>query len=347
MSKIDVVVDLQYGSTGKGLLSGYLSEKNNYNAVMSNNLMNAGHTAFSPVTGTKFVHKVLPSGIFSKGLSLIGVGPGSGFFIDRLALEWEGVCKERQDAMLIIHEAAAIAQPEHADRERRTLSRIASTMQGSAETVISKMRRESGAIAKHWEQALVHRLGGFGPVIVVNQHEWIEIMGSVDRVLVEGSQGYSLGLSAGFYPNCTSRECTAARVLADNNLPLRWLDKIYGSARVHPIRVGNTTDGYSGDWYPDQKETSFEELGVTPETTTVTGRVRRIAGFSFLQIREAMTMSSPDAVFLNFAQYDPVATATAHISIDNVAREIGCGGVHFLGMGPKSEDVIEFNRGPL
>lgn len=344
MTKLDVLVDLQFGSTGKGLLSGHLSEKTEYGAAISNNMPNAGHTAYSSNSGKKFVHKVLPSGIFSRGMQIIGIGPGSVFFPDRLVQEWEGVCEERNDLLLVIHEAAAIAIPEDAEKERQSLSRIASTMQGSAEALIRKIRREPGAIAKHWSSSLEYRLNLHGKAIVVNQFVWLDMMGSLDRVLVEGSQGYSLGLSAGFYPNCTSRDCTVGRVLADCNLPVKWLNDVYGCARVHPIRVGNTLDGYSGDWYPDQRETTFEDLMVEPEKTTVTGRVRRVASFSYTQIREAMMMAHPTAVFLNFAQYDAVSTAEAHIAIDSVAKEIGCGTVKYLGMGPTSSDIIEFVR---
>ncbi len=42
--KVDLVVDLQFGSTGKGLLCGYLSESDDYDTVITANMPNAGHT---------------------------------------------------------------------------------------------------------------------------------------------------------------------------------------------------------------------------------------------------------------------------------------------------------------
>jgi hypothetical protein len=105
--------------------------------------------------------------------------------------------------------------------------------------------------------------------------------------------------------------------------------------------VGNTPDGYSGDWYPDQEETTFEKLGVIAEKTTVTGRVRRVASFSRMQIEEAMAMAMPDEVFLNFAQYDLKATGGASKAIDEVARKLGCGGVTMAGWGPRPADIEE------
>jgi adenylosuccinate synthase len=302
---------------------------------------NAGHTAYAPDSNEKFVHKVLPSAIFGDQLQVIGVGPGAVFFPDRLVEEWAAVCEYRDDLTLIIHEAAGIATEEHKAREQASLSRIASTMQGSAEALISKIRREDNAIVKHREVALYERLNRYSRVRIVDQATWLQTMINKDKILLEGSQGYSLGINAGFYPYCTSRDCTPARVIADCNLPVGWLRDVYGSCRVHPIRVGNTPDGFSGDWYPDQREIHFSDLHVPDEKTTVTQRVRRIATFSTYQIEEAMIMAMPTAVFLNFANYDEVAAGLAADAIDAVAADIGCGGVSYVGRGPRPSDIKE------
>ena len=346
--KMDVLVDLQFGSTGKGALAGFLSTLNGYDAVVSCNMPNAGHTAYCPFTGKKFVHKVLPSGIFSPELTVIAVGSGAVFSIDRLEEEWANIAahfgKEfMADVTLVIHEAAGILLPEHREKEQATLSRISSTMQGSAEALISKIRREEGAIAKHNIIQITERMNRHGKCVVVPQREWLEIMGNKKNILVEGSQGYSLSISAGFYPFCTSRDCTPARVIADCSLPVAWLRDTYGCCRVHPIRVGNTSDGYSGDWYPDQTEIHFSDLGVPDETTTVTGRVRRIATFSFQQIAEAMLMAQPTAVFLNFANYDKTAAEVARLKINSAADFIGCEGVKFMGFGPLPGDIQQID----
>lgn len=337
---VDVLVDLQFGSTGKGALAGFLSARNKYDAVISCNMPNAGHTAYSP-EGQKFMHKVLPSGIFSPELTMIGVGPGAVFSIDRLVEEWEGVRAYRDDVTLVIHDAAGILLDSHREIEQNTLSRISSTMQGSAEALISKIRRQEGATAKYHEFELVQRLSEYGPAIVIDQSDWLTALCCHKNILAEGSQGYSLGISSGFYPFCTSRECTPARVISDCSIPIGWVRDIYGSARVHPIRVGNTPDGYSGDWYPDQRELTFEELGQIPELTTVTQRVRRIATFSEIQIKEAMIAASPTHVFLNFCNYSESDARYARDVIDSVAHFYGCGSVAFMGYGPLPTDIKE------
>jgi len=108
MKKMDVLVDLQFGSTGKGALAGYIGARNGYTAVVSCNMPNAGHTAYSPDSDEAFIHKVLPSAIFGDSLRTIAIGPGAVFSIDRLEEEWKNVCEYREDLTLIIHEAAGI-----------------------------------------------------------------------------------------------------------------------------------------------------------------------------------------------------------------------------------------------
>lgn len=345
MRTVDVLVDLQFGSTGKGALAGWLSENYDYDLVVSCNMPNAGHTAYSSNSygdpRAKFVHKVLPSGIFGHGTSRIGIGPGAIFDIPRLVEEWKNVCAFRDDLTLVIHEAAGILLPEHAEAERNTLSKISSTMQGSAEAMIARIRRQNGVIAKDHMFALHELLNNHGKAAIVDQYTWLKLIHSSDNILAEGSQGYSLGISAGFYPYCTSRDCTPARVLSDCSLPAGMLRDVYGSCRVHPIRVGNTADGYSGDWYPDQKEIHFSDLGVPEEKTTVTNRVRRIATFSKSQIEEAMMASLPTKVFLNFCNYDREAAGEAREAINDVAEKLRCGGVRLLGYGAFPEDIIE------
>ena len=338
--KFDVLVDLQYGSTGKGLLAGYLGVKNRYEAAISANMPNAGHSAYSP-DGILFVHKVLPSAIFGKDLRVLAIGPGAVFDPDRLEQEWKAVCEYRHDLLLVIHETASLLTNRHREIEKASLSGISSTMQGSASAMVDRIMRRPGVIVKDHSEELIRRLVQWGSVIVVSQSEWMEIFSGSGTALVEGSQGYSLGISAGFYPYCTSRDCTPARVISDCAIPMKLVGKVYGCARVYPIRVGNTPDGYSGDWYPDQREITFDSLGVPDEKTTVTQRVRRIATFSEKQITEAMTMVMPDEIFLNFCQYNEYGSLNAFQAINRAARKIGCSGVTLSGWGALSTDIKE------
>ena len=351
--KITAVVDLQFGSTGKGLIAGFLSKKHNFDTVVSANMPNAGHT-FVDEEGAAWVNKVLPSGVYSPGLKFIGIGPGAVFNPfqlkkEMLQLRERGVC-----ASLIIHPCASILLDEHREREQNGLSHIASTMQGSMEATVHKMRRnglDTNVVIAPQNSAA---LGEFASAVVTAE-EWLNIMKSSEQILMEGSQGYSLGINAGFYPYCTSRDCTVWRLLADCGLFVTDSMRVIGSARLHPIRVGNTPDGFSGTCYPDQRETSWAELGVAPEYTTVTNRERRVFTFSKLQIREAIIANRVDEVFLNFCNYNPIEAIEVAKYIDGLDAEMkSMRGipdfiqgpwplVRYMGFGPKASHILDLS----
>lgn len=357
--KIDAIVDLQFGSTGKGLIAGYLSTVHKYDVAVSANMPNAGHTFVEP-DGTKRIHKVLPSGIYSDSLRIIGIGPGAVFDIGRFHQEVRGIRAAGISAKVIVHENAAILKPEHTNAEKQSLSGISSTMQGSMYAMVEKMQRQpSGNTAKNHElQIFGDPMAELG-IEVVGNAAWIEIMANAKHVLCEGSQGYSLGINAGFYPYCTSRDCTVWRLLADCALPVSGELKVIGTARVHPIRVGSLPGTTSGGCYSDQAELSWEDIGQKPELTTVTGRERRLFSFSYQQIREAMLANRVDEVFLNFCNYAPRESIKIANKIDNIgvdllmqryerdgliSREYAPKTVKYMGWGPAAADVMEVGK---
>lgn len=338
--KVTLVVDLQFGSTGKGLIAGYLAERDQPDTVVNANMPNAGHTYIN-AAGRKWMHKVLPNGLVSPKIQNVMLGAGSIFSLDRLREEFND-CADifgREGVRLVIHQDAVVLHESHAEIERKNLSGISSTMQGSAAAMVSKIMRNP--LDDH--RAITQLKGTEFENCVVTQREWLAIMYASRHILAEGAQGYSLGTNSGFWPYCTSRDCTPARFLADCGIPITEDLTVVGTARVHPIRVGNTADGYSGDVYSDQQETSWEQLGVEAELTTVTKRVRRVFTFSNHQIEEAMAMCRPHEVFLNFCNYDQVKAMEVARDINIIANQLqlGLGMVTYLGYGPKQSDIIE------
>lgn len=311
--KVDLVIDLQYGSTGKGLICGYLSEKGSYDTCISANMPNAGHT-YITAQERKYITKVLPASFIGKNIKQILIGPGSVFSVKQLIKEMAWL---RQDQILRIHPNAVVLSEDHVAIEAN-LTHIASTRQGAAAAMVDKMMRSRDITAKwvlkgtKWER------------LICSHDEWIIRLESSQGILAEGSQGYSLGINTQFYPYTTSRDCTPAAFLSNLGIPIGMLHTIIGTCRTLPIRVG----GSSGDCYADQEELSWEELGFEPERTTVTNRIRRIFTYSRMQIEEACWWCQPDLVFLNFANYvakQRVAEIVAHIDEFSTVRWVGFG----------------------
>lgn len=343
-ANIDVIVDLQFGSTGKGLIAGYMANTRSYVTVVAANMPNAGHT-FVDHMGRKFVHKALPSALCSVIPHAL-IAPSAVFSLEQLKKELTFLNENGYPGKFVyIHEHATLLTEHHKQMESGgDYKAIGSTQQGSAEAMVAKLRRDMLA------NPTIGAAYGIGPipdtenqVFVVSHQQYLGLVNADVPILVEGSQGYSLGLNAGFYPYCTSRDCTVTRLLSDCLIPRDRINNVVGVARTFPIRVGGT----SGPGYEDQKELSWAEIGQAEERTTVTNRVRRVFDFSYEQIREALSQNVPDEIFLNFCNYlqgDEVAKMID--KIDNECRQlqIDCR-VRYVGWGPSVNDVIDLHGG--
>ena len=340
---VDLVIDLQFGSTGKGLIAGYLAEKNGYDTVINANMPNAGHTYIN-ADGRKWMHKVLPNGIVSPNLKRVMIGPNSVFSIDRLMVEIEeSIDLLHEKVQILIHPMAAVLDSAHRDAEQGIAVAIGSTGQGSMAALVEKMGRnpENQGIVARDVAKYDSRIAPY----VCTVDEWDMALMASQKILAEGAQGFSLSLNQEFYPYCTSRDCTPARFLADMGIPHAMLNKVIGTARCHPIRVGGT----SGGCYEDQVELTWEDLGQTPELTTVTKKVRRVFSFSFIQMQKAMWNCQPDEVFLNFCNYlEESGWRDIIHQIEDAAASRYCDAqVKYLGFGPSFADVEERDIEPI
>jgi adenylosuccinate synthase len=335
--KVDLIVDMQFGSTGKGAIAGYLATKNKYDVVINANMPNAGHT-FIDSKDQKMIHKVLPNGIVSPKCEYAMIGAGSVFDVDVLAKEIQQAEKfGYKDFVVAIHSNAVVLKDSHRIAEAG-MDSIGSTKQGSGAALIEKIKRnpntqvtvgQGGKDIKRLIRAFPSR------IVIVRPNVWYAILSEAKSVLAEGAQGFSLGISEQFYPYCTSRDCTPARFLSDMGIPLPMLNKVIGTARTYPIRVG----GISGEGYEDQVEITWKELGLKPELTTVTKKVRRVFSFSETQIQDAINAICPDEVFLNFCNYGDKATRIAAKSIREASGDHDV--IKYWGFGAGVCDIVD------
>lgn len=349
MRTLDVVVDLQYGSTGKGLLAGYLSTNGVYDTLVTAWAPNAGHT-FIDAGGRKYVHTHLANGVVGKFVRRVMLGPGSLINPDQL-LDEIAQCRDHirdRQIRIMIHPHAAVVLPRHVEEEAGPMTKIGSTKKGVGAAMIQRIRRDPGDmnIAARCEM-----LTG----LVVTKEEYRDAMAAAQHVLVEGAQGYGLSMYHGFYPYTTSRDVSTFQILADSGIPMGQLRRgsdlsVIGTCRTYPIRVANRYDdrgeqvGYSGPYYEDQEEISFESIGQRVELTTVTKLPRRIFTFSEKQIAEACEHNGANEVFLNFVNY-----ARNETELIDVVQKIERGGlaeVKWVGVGPTVADVHEVSGRP-
>lgn len=359
--KATIVVDAQFGSTGKGLIAGYLAERDQPDVVMTAWSANAGHT-YIDANGRKFVHCMLANGIVSPNLETVLIGPGSQMDWSLLLREIESCADLLAGKSIFVHVNAAIITDAHRAEEQGPMTKIGSTKKGCGAAMIAKIRRNpddqntAGAMRSdllaEWRKMQcanpdlqVVELG------IVSNAEYLDMVYRARRIQVEGAQGFSLGINNGFYPYVTSRECTPAQVCVDVNLPLAFVDKVVATMRTYPIRVANRYNeageqiGWSGPCYPDQKELDWKaDLGMEAELTTVTKLPRRIFTFSYEQTKAALSVIRPDEVFLNFCNYmEPDEVAEVVGTIERAAHELKIPGpmplTQYYGYGATVNDI--------
>ena len=343
MRSATLIIDLQYGSTGKGLLAGYLAQRERPDTVVAALGANAGHTYIGP-DGHVLVHRMLPIGVVSPALRLVLIGPGA--VIDPVVLLDEIESRERflagRDEPVFIHENAAVITPLNREAERGWTA-IGSTQKGVGAAQQARIARSTNPdqmnIAREALRTYpkLHRL-------CVSATEYARLLSTAERLQIESAQGFGLSIYHGFYPFTTSRDCTPMQVMADCGVPLAWPVNVVGCLRTYPIRVANrfaadgTMVGTSGPCYPDQEEISWDELGIEPELTTVTKLPRRVFTFSYQQLQDAVVYCRPNRIFCNFMNY--LKPAEAHLFVSQVGHTAQVLRSNILlGYGPTDGDI--------
>lgn len=288
---VDFIVDGQYGSTGKGALAAVIAKsgRNSIEVYATNAGPNSGHTAI--FDGKKIVTTQLPvGGVVARNTD----GPDFDVYLTAGAIIRPEMLQhevEQFGVVPTIHPCAAIIEDRHLEQEQGNgSSRVAGTAKGVGAALADKVNREGNL----WGQ----------------RDTWYGYSGVPDLtdrcVLHESAQGFSLGVNeARFAPHTTSRECTVQQAVSDARIPLSRVNRVAMTLRTYAIRVGNTQAGYSGDYYEDQSETTWAEIGQPEELTTVTKRVRRVFTWSWRQFYDAVTVNEPDLLNINFMDYLP------------------------------------------
>lgn len=291
---VHIVADGQFGSTGKGALAAWIAGQAfdrgfEFGGCITSAGPNSGHTSY--FQGEKVVLKQLPTfAVISHMMGhTIPVYFSAGAIIDPAILSSE--MSRFPGIPVFVHPCAAVVTQADKDAEHSgTIAAVAGTRSGTGSALARKVMRDPDAVVGYrW---------GF------NTYEDTALDCYRRPYFMEISQGFSLGInSAQFYPKGTSRECTFMQGMADARIPARYFSRGYLSFRTLPIRVGNVDGFDSGGWYRDQHELDWEKLGLDPERTTVTNRIRRIASWSWDQFNEALRANEPTHVFLNFLNY--------------------------------------------
>jgi len=296
--KTTILLGLQYGSESKGMVASSLAKAGGYDAAITVNSCQAGHTSYAmgldgPV---KIVNRQLPSAFPYVDKVIIGAGAMIKPHVLKEEIEfiekngWKDIRKK-----LYIDKHAGIVPDDAGEHEKELVKEIGSTGEGVGWALQERIMRRAPVVKDD------PFFKDYGEIC----DTW-KLYHAIDTAILEGCQGFGLSLYYGYYPKTTSRDTGVLALASGAGIPPASIDQVVGVARTYPIRVGTVvkSSGYmfeEVDWETVTKESGSPEPLV--EKTTVTGRVRRVARWDDALIEKAVYMNSVDKIALTFINY--------------------------------------------
>ena len=266
----DIIYDVQYGDSGKGKVSSYLSSQlsraakifgaadKHYNFVVRwGGGANAGHTVY--VGKNKYKTHIVPSGVFHGIRSVIG--PGCVVNLESLKEELSYLRENGFNPSLVkISPAAHIVTADHISSDKTNLAKkLGTTSKGIAPAYADKFARsgiqfkEVAAQDSFWRSHLFDgRLYG--------------------NVLCEGAQGFYLDINWGNYPYVTSSETLPYAACSVGFSPKK-IKNIYAVAKIYETRSGEDPD-FPESLFDNPELAKVGEIG--QEYGVTTGRRRKV-----------------------------------------------------------------------
>ena len=274
MTKVDVLLGLQWGDEGKGKIVDVLAPKYDVVARFQGG-PNAGHTL--EFDGIKHVLHQIPSGIFRKKTRNI---IGNGVVLDPIVFkkEIEGLNKFDLNvkANLFISKKATLIVPTHrlldqAYEKAKGEDKIGSTLKGIGPSYQDKIGRQGLRVGDILSDKFAEKFKKLTDIhfdILKNhqiEYNWAELerqfMDAVNflrefnlveseylinkelqagsTILAEGAQGSLLDIDFGSYPFVTSSNTVTAGACTGLGVAPRHIGEVYGIFKAYSTRVGS------------------------------------------------------------------------------------------------------------
>ena len=346
MSKVDVVLGLQWGDEGKGKVVDVLTPDYKVIARFQGG-PNAGHSLV--FDGDGFVLHTVPSGIFRPdSVNIIG----NGVVIDPVILQDEIEAIEAKGVditgKLLISKKAHLILPTHrmldaASEASKGKGKIGSTLKGIGPTYMDKTGRNglrvgdilSPEVLQRYEALKYKHFGllsqyKFPFDITDYEVKWFNAVESMKRftfidsefcvnryldedvpVLAEGAQGAMLDIDFGTYPFVTSSNTMTAGVCTGLGVAPCRVGKVMGIFKAYCTRVG------SGPFPTELFDADGERLRqIGREYGATTGRPRRCGWLDLVALKYAVMMNGVSELIMMKADvmngFDTVRVATAY-----------------------------------
>lgn len=203
---------------------------------------------------------------------------------------------------LAIDPCALIIEERDAERESGLKHAIGSTGTGGGAALARRIEQRGTAGAVR----MARDMPELSPYVRETALVLEEAMALGGRVFIEGTQGTGLSVLHGSFPHVTSRDTTVGTLLAETGVAPQMLRRVIVAFRTYPIRVGGRSGpmGREITW-----DTVAQRSGLAPEQLkeaeigSVSGNPRRVAEFSWAQLRHSARLNGATDIALTFADY--------------------------------------------
>jgi adenylosuccinate synthase len=320
------VLGAQWGDEGKGKIVDLLTPHFSIVARFQGG-HNAGHTVYTD--GTKFVLRLIPSGILHAGVTCI---IGNGLVVDLPALfaEVDELTRAGIDvaSRLVISDKAHVILPYHRDLDllseaRRGERKIGTTSRGIGPAYEDKIARRGIRVCdlmdpvgleqnvrdnvtarnRLVQDSTMDARAVFDQLLVYGQRlrPWVrdvslmlaQAMRAGQSILFEGAQGTLLDIDHGTYPYVTSSNATIGGVCTGLGVGPRAIDAVMGVVKAYTTRVG---EGPLPTELPGEMGNRLRDSG--NEYGAVTGRPRRCGWYDAVAVRYGARINGLDALAL-------------------------------------------------
>lgn len=320
MTKVDVLLGLQWGDEGKGKVVDVLTPRYDIVARFQGG-PNAGHTL--EFQGHHYVLRSIPSGIFQHNQANV---IGNGVVLDPVLFQEEAQDLENKGIeikkVLKISKKVHLIMPTHrlldaANEKLKGDAKIGTTGKGIGPTYTDKISRNGlrlGDVFSNFEekynkakQRHLHLLKTLGVEQNVAQLEkrWLEAIEYIKQfdiidseyymnrqlqegksILCEGAQGSLLDVDFGSYPFVTSSNTISAGACSGLGIAPCHIGDVYGIFKAYCTRVGS---GPFPTELFDETGEKIRELG--HEFGAVTGRERRCGWIDLVALRYTIMLN--------------------------------------------------------
>jgi len=320
------VLGAQWGDEGKGKIVDLLTPHFDLVARYQGG-HNAGHTVY--VNGTKFVLRLIPSGILHSGITCV---IGNGVVVDPEALfaEIDELGRNGVDVgrRLIVSDKAHLILPYHRDLDllaeaRRGERKIGTTSRGIGPAYEDKIARRGIRVAdladpKGLEQHVRDNVTARNRLVHDSTMDWKPVyerlldhaarlqpmvadvsqllndaMRAGKAILFEGAQGTLLDIDHGTYPYVTSSNASIGGVCTGLGVGPRAINAVVGVVKAYTTRVG---EGPLPTELTGEMGNRLRDSG--NEYGAVTGRPRRCGWYDAVAVRYSVRINGLDALAL-------------------------------------------------